>query len=49
MLIRGFGRVGSAVAEAPDISGVRDTVVDRDPEVVRAVHARGLPAVFDAV
>jgi monovalent cation:H+ antiporter-2, CPA2 family len=46
VLICGVGRVGSAVTEALDTFGVRYTVVDRDPDVVRAVRARGLAAYF---
>ena len=46
VLICGVGRIGSAVAEALDTFGVRYTVVDRDPDVVRAVRARGQLAYF---
>ena len=46
VVICGVGRIGSAVAEALDTFGVRYTVVDRDPDVVRAVRARGQVAYF---
>ena len=46
VLLCGVGRIGSAVAEALDTFAVRYTVVERDPDVVRAVRARGLSCIF---
>jgi CPA2 family monovalent cation:H+ antiporter-2 len=42
----GFGRVGSAVGEALDTFAVPYMVIEQDPDVVRALRARGVPAVF---
>jgi CPA2 family monovalent cation:H+ antiporter-2 len=41
-----MGRLGSAVAEAFDTFGIRYVVIDRDPDVVRAVRGRGVPCLF---
>ncbi|HTO10208.1 MAG TPA: cation:proton antiporter [Candidatus Binatia bacterium] len=46
VLLCGVGRIGSAVAAALDTFAVRYTVVERDPDVVRAVRARGLSCIF---
>jgi monovalent cation:H+ antiporter-2, CPA2 family len=46
VVLCGVGRVGSAVAEALETFDIRYTVVDRDPDVVRAVRARGVSCVF---
>lgn len=42
----GFGRVGSAVAEALETFGVPYVAVDLDPEVVRDLRRRGVPCVY---
>jgi CPA2 family monovalent cation:H+ antiporter-2 len=46
IIICGFGRVGSAVGEALDTFGVRYSVIERDPDVVRALRGRGVTCVF---
>jgi CPA2 family monovalent cation:H+ antiporter-2 len=46
VLVCGFGRVGSAVAEALETFGVPYAAVEVDPEVVRALRARGIPSVL---
>ena len=46
VLLCGVGRVGSAVAAALDTFAVPYTIVERDPDVVNAVRARGLVCVF---
>jgi len=42
----GFGRVGSALGEALETFGIPFTVVERDPEVIRELRARGVPCLF---
>jgi monovalent cation:H+ antiporter-2, CPA2 family len=46
VVLCGFGRVGSAVGEAFDTFEVPYTVVERDPDIVRALRRRGLPCIF---
>ncbi|HEU4370143.1 MAG TPA: cation:proton antiporter [Methylomirabilota bacterium] len=46
VVLCGFGRVGSAVGEAFDTFGLPYTVVERNPDVIRALRARGVPSVF---
>jgi CPA2 family monovalent cation:H+ antiporter-2 len=46
VVLCGMGRLGSAVAEAFDTFGIRYVVIDRDPDVVRAVRGRGVPCLF---
>jgi monovalent cation:H+ antiporter-2, CPA2 family len=46
VVLCGFGRVGSAVGEAFDTFGVPYTVVDRNPDVIRALRVRGVSCVF---
>ena len=46
VVLCGFGRVGSAVGEAFDTFGIRYTVVERNPDVIRALRNRGVPSVF---
>jgi CPA2 family monovalent cation:H+ antiporter-2 len=46
VVICGFGRVGSAVGEALDTFHVSYTVIDRDPEVLKALRQRGVFGVF---
>jgi CPA2 family monovalent cation:H+ antiporter-2 len=45
-LICGFGRVGSAVAEAFETFGVAYAAIDIDPDVVKALRARGVTGFF---
>ena len=42
----GFGRIGSAVGEALETFGVRYVAVETDPDVVRALRARGVPCLY---
>ena len=46
VLLCGFGRVGSAVGEALDTFRVPYRVIDRDPDVLRALRQRGIVSVF---
>jgi CPA2 family monovalent cation:H+ antiporter-2 len=46
VVLCGFGRVGSAVGEALGTFGLRYTVIERDPDVVKGLVARGVPALF---
>jgi CPA2 family monovalent cation:H+ antiporter-2 len=46
VVLCGFGRVGSAVGEALATFGVRFSVVERDPDVVKGLNARGIPALY---
>ena len=46
IVLCGFGRVGSAVAEAFETFGRRYVVVESDPGIVKGLRARGIPAVF---
>jgi CPA2 family monovalent cation:H+ antiporter-2 len=46
VIICGFGRVGSAVGEALDTFDIPYRVIERDPDVVRALRLRGVPALF---
>ena len=46
VVLCGFGRVGSAVGEALDTFDLPYTVVDRNPDVVRALRARGISCIF---
>jgi len=46
VVLCGFGRVGSAVGEALAAFGLRFTVVERDPDVVKGLVARGIPALY---
>jgi CPA2 family monovalent cation:H+ antiporter-2 len=46
VVLCGFGRVGSAVGEAFDTFGLPYTVVERNPDVIRALRARAIPCVF---
>jgi CPA2 family monovalent cation:H+ antiporter-2 len=45
-VVCGFGRVGSAVADALEAFDVRYVAVDIDPDVVRALRGRGLPSLY---
>ena len=46
VILCGFGRVGSAVAEALDTFHVRWVVIENDPDVVRGLRERGIPSLF---
>jgi CPA2 family monovalent cation:H+ antiporter-2 len=46
VVVLGFGRVGSAVGEALDTFRVPYVVVETDPDIVRALKARGLVALY---
>ena len=46
VVLCGFGRVGSAVGEALTTFGIRYTVIERDPDVVKGLAARGIPALY---
>jgi CPA2 family monovalent cation:H+ antiporter-2 len=46
VVLCGFGRVGSAVGEALATFGLRYAVVERDPDVVKGLVARGVPALY---
>jgi monovalent cation:H+ antiporter-2, CPA2 family len=46
VVLCGFGRVGSAVGEAFDTFGLPYTVIERDPDVIRALRARGVSCIF---
>jgi monovalent cation:H+ antiporter-2, CPA2 family len=46
VLLCGYGRVGSAVAEALDTFRVRWVVIENDPDVVRGLRERGIPSLF---
>ena len=42
----GFGRVGSEVAEALETFGTRYVAIDVDPDVVTSLRRRGIPSLF---
>ncbi|HET7343149.1 MAG TPA: cation:proton antiporter [Methylomirabilota bacterium] len=46
VLLCGYGRVGSAVAEALETFGVRYVAIENDPDVVRSLRERGIAALF---
>jgi CPA2 family monovalent cation:H+ antiporter-2 len=46
VVVCGFGRVGSAVGEALETFGVPYVVLETDPDVVRALRARGVPCLY---
>src|SRR5256884_8768750 len=46
VVVCGFGRVGSAIGEALETFGVPYVVIETDPDVVKSLRARGVPAVF---
>jgi CPA2 family monovalent cation:H+ antiporter-2 len=46
IVLCGFGRVGSAVAEAFETFGRRYVAIDTDPEIVKGLQARGVPSLF---
>ena len=46
VILCGYGRVGSAVAEALDTFHVRWIAIENDPDVVRGLRERGIPSLF---
>jgi len=46
VILCGYGRVGSAVAEALETFGVRHVVIENDPDVVRSLRERGVASLF---
>ena len=46
VLLCGFGRVGSAIGEAFETFHVSYLVIERDPDIVRNLRARGVPCLF---
>jgi CPA2 family monovalent cation:H+ antiporter-2 len=46
IVLCGFGRVGSAVAEAFETFDRPYAAIERDPEIVRGLRARGIPCVY---
>ncbi|HXD96403.1 MAG TPA: cation:proton antiporter [Candidatus Acidoferrum sp.] len=46
VILCGYGRVGSAVAEALDTFRVRWVAIENDPDVVRGLRERGIPSLF---
>jgi monovalent cation:H+ antiporter-2, CPA2 family len=46
VVLCGFGRVGSAIGEALETFSVPYVVVETDPDIVKSLRARNVPAVF---
>jgi CPA2 family monovalent cation:H+ antiporter-2 len=46
VVLCGFGRVGSEIGEALQTFGIPFHVVERDPDIVAQLRARGVPCVF---
>jgi CPA2 family monovalent cation:H+ antiporter-2 len=46
VVLAGFGRVGGAIGEALDTFGLPYVVIERDPDVVRALRGRGVAAIY---
>ena len=46
VVLCGFGRVGSAIGEALETFGVPYVVIETDPDIVKSLRARNVPAVF---
>jgi CPA2 family monovalent cation:H+ antiporter-2 len=46
VVLCGFGRVGSAIGEALETFGVPYVAIETDPDIVKSLRARNLPAVF---
>src|SRR5207247_2146646 len=46
VVVCGFGRVGSAIGEALETFGVGYVAIETDPDIVKSLRARGVPAVF---
>jgi CPA2 family monovalent cation:H+ antiporter-2 len=46
VILCGYGRVGSAVAEALETFGTPYLAIETDPDIVRGLRARGVPSLF---
>lgn len=46
VVLCGFGRVGSAVGTALENFGIRYVPIEIDPDIVQALHSRGISAIF---
>src|SRR2546422_160555 len=46
VVVCGFGRVGRAIGEALETFGVPYVAIETDPDIVKSLRARGVPAVF---
>ena len=46
VVLCGFGRVGSAIGEALETFGIPYVAIETDPDIVKSLRARGVPAVF---
>src|SRR5881409_1427045 len=46
VVLCGFGRVGSAIGEALETFGVPYVAVETDPDIVKSLRGRNVPAVF---
>ena len=46
VVVCGFGRVGSAIGEALETFGQPYMAIELDPDIVRGLRARGIPALF---
>jgi monovalent cation:H+ antiporter-2, CPA2 family len=46
VILCGYGRVGSAVAEALDTFSIPWVAIETDPDVVRGLRQRGVPSLF---
>jgi CPA2 family monovalent cation:H+ antiporter-2 len=46
VVLCGYGRVGSAVAEALDTFRISWIAIENDPDVVRGLRQRGVPSIF---
>jgi CPA2 family monovalent cation:H+ antiporter-2 len=46
VLLCGFGRVGSAIGEALETFAIPYIVIETDPDIVKSLRARRVPAVF---
>src|SRR5207247_1435810 len=46
VVVCGFGRVGSAIGEALETFGVPYVAIETDPDIVKSLRARCVPAVF---
>jgi CPA2 family monovalent cation:H+ antiporter-2 len=46
VVLCGFGRVGSAIGEALQTFAIPFVVIERDPDIVKSLHARRVPALF---
>ena len=46
VVVCGFGRVGSAIGEALEMFNIPYMVIETDPDIVKSLRARNVPAVF---